>query len=97
MTILKREVLPGPIDAAKLSEAPTAGAAVSLEATLAASSQDSITPPSGWEECETPDVLIEPGVKLWIDGERGIDMTLGEMLARRTAIYIRPAPGALPR
>jgi hypothetical protein len=50
-------------------------------------------PPSGWEECKAPD---EPGVKLWIDCERGMDMKLGEMLARRIAIYIRPTSGTLP-
>ncbi len=49
-------------------------------------------PPSGWEACNAPG----PDVKLWIDGERGIDMKLGEMLARGIAIYIRPVSGALP-
>jgi hypothetical protein len=54
----------------------------------------SSAPPSGWEECKAPD---EPSVKLWIDGQRGIGMALGEMLAGRIAIYIRPVSGAFPR
>jgi hypothetical protein len=70
MSILKREVSSGSINAEALFAAP----------------------PGGWEECKAPG----PDVKLWIDWERGIDMELGEMLAQRIAIYIRPASGASP-
>ena len=57
---------------------------------------ESINPPAGWEECEARRFRGDSGIKLLIDWERGIDMKLGEMLARRIAIYIRPESGAGP-